>query len=288
MSNLLGYSYTDEMIDFIHDCRVAGLSYPEIAEQFNEQFADNIPRPKSPENLRVTYLKYQDMNYKKDPEIDVVKRLHRTKNTSSKNAKENRLLLNEITKYEDFVEVYRDIEARCPIKFHKKVKLRKPREFKSTIVAHISDTHIGVNIDEKVMDGFNRFNPEVAARRFALLFREIGEYKKHRRKTQDLVLVLNGDIIAGVIHDQEHVQLAATQLSQARRILIQGISYLASKFSNIRVICTTGNHDRYIHKSNKGRQSSAKWDSFGTNIYTSLRDAFKLAKYKNVQFEIPE
>jgi UDP-2,3-diacylglucosamine pyrophosphatase LpxH len=41
-----------------------------------------------------------------------------------------------------------------------------------------------------------------------------------------------------------------------------------------------------MHKENKGRQSSQKWDSFATMVSVSLKAALK--EYRNVSFEIPE
>ena len=284
---LLGYSFTDEMLQFIREHRANGFSWPELADAFNEKFQPATK--KSGDNLRKTASKYKHIEFSETHFIDNLKQTHRTKKTNSKTAKENRTILDNIVEMEDFLKEYAEIERKAPVTFHKQVKLKKPKVFGSTVISHISDTHIGVEICEKTMGGFNKFDAEIAARRFAKLFREIADYKKHRRKDQDLVLVINGDILAGIIHDQEWgVLRMASQMSLARRIFIQGISYVAAKFSKVTIHCTTGNHDRFIHKGNKGRQTSSKWDSFGTNLYTSLRDAFELADYKNVEFNIPE
>ena len=55
---LVGYSYTDEMIQYIVESREVGISFVDIANQFNEEFQDQIAKPKSAETIRGQYLRY--------------------------------------------------------------------------------------------------------------------------------------------------------------------------------------------------------------------------------------
>lgn len=190
---------------------------------------------------------------------------------------------------DEFLSVFKDVMATTPLQIHKPVKVKNKITAKSrTIVAHISDTHFGANIKASEMYGINEFNWEIAARRMALFAKQIVEYKPQYRKDTELLIAINGDIIAGVIHDQEwFCDLLAKQTAGTLKILIQFISYCAQHFDKIRVVATAGNHGRAMHKSSKQRGTTHKWDSYETMIYLGVREAIK-AKFPHIEFSIPE
>jgi hypothetical protein len=166
----------------------------------------------------------------------------------------------------------------------------KPKEFKKerAIVAHVSDTHFGANIDGDEMGGVNTFNWEVAARRMAYFGQQIAQYKPEYRANTELVVAINGDIIAGVIHNQEFfVDLLTTQFVGTLDILTQFLSYLAQHFKSIRVVCSPGNHGRAQHKASKDRGTTHKWDSYETMIFEALKMVVE-AKLPNVKMEVPK
>jgi hypothetical protein len=136
------------------------------------------------------------------------------------------------------------------------------------------------------MDGINEFNPTIAARRIAYYVKHVVGYKPHHREDSELVVVFNGDMLHGVIHgtDTANVLPASSQHVIALRIYAQALSFLSQSFSKVRVVCESGNHGRFIHKLNKGRQTEEKWDSFETILYTSLREKF--LNNKNIEFVI--
>jgi hypothetical protein len=100
-----------------------------------------------------------------------------------------------------------------------------------------------------------------------------------------LILGLNGDLGAGIIHNPEHLPPMTTQVSAIIHLLSQGISFLASKFKKVTVVCGPGNHLRFQHKTEKGRVSDKKWDGFHTITYVALK--YALQQHKNVVFDIP-
>ena len=279
-------AYSDKSIDYLRKLRESGLDWGEITDEWNDAFAE--PEGKKTLNaLRKSYRRYMDVDELSDDTL--IKNLQSTqtaKKRASKLAKENKVILESHIFEQNFLTELEAINKACPIKLHKIVKLKKKKKLTRTIVAHLSDTHIGVNIKRKEMGGINEFNPTVAARRFAFFFKTLSQYKLDHREDTDLVIVLNGDIFAGVIHGLEGGVLPmATQFGIGLRIFSEGISFIAQHFSKVKIVGLTGNHDRYMHKDNKGRQSDQKWDSFATNLYTSLDRVFK--DYKNVSFEIP-
>jgi hypothetical protein len=182
------------------------------------------------------------------------------------------------------------IVADMEFKLHKPLVKQKKSAKKAerTIIAHLSDTHYGCNIDKSEMGGLNEYNWQIAARRTALFFQQIVNYKPQHRDQTEVVLLVNGDIIAGMIHNQEwFVDLLTTQFAGTLNILCQGISYLAQNFKKVRVVMTPGNHGRSMHKADQGRGTTHKWDSYETQIFIAVRQVM-LAKCPNVEVDIPD
>lgn len=190
---------------------------------------------------------------------------------------------------DEFLDAFPNALKEAKLKLHKSYKPKSKSKVKTrTIVAHVSDTHFGANIDASEMHDINEFNWEIAARRMALFAEQIVQYKPQHRKDTELVIAVNGDIIAGMIHNQEWFSdLLTKQAAGTIKILTQFISYCAQYFDKVRVVMTTGNHGRAMHKSNKSRSTTHKWDSYETIIYLGVKSTLE-AKHKNVTCEIPE
>lgn len=277
-------SWTDKQIEYINKMRSeTDLMWDDITDLFNDKFDEN----RTKNAVRKSYKRFNDNDTSSDDTLlKNIKSNITAKKRATKLAKENKVILESHIFESDFLKELDAINKKCPIKLHKNVKLKKKKKHSRTIVAHLSDTHIGVNIKRKEMGGINEFNPTVAARRFAFFFKTLSQYKIDHRDETDLVIVLNGDIFAGVIHGLEGGVLPmSTQFSLGMRIFSEGISFISQYFSKVKIVGLTGNHDRYMHKDNKGRQSDQKWDSFATNLYVALDRIFK--DYKNITFDIP-
>jgi len=279
-------SYTDEQVDFIIDEKLKHESdWPSITKVFNEKFKTK----KTSDSIRKTYDRYKNIPYTQTHSLDNLKTTHRVKIKNAKLAKDNKLLLNESVFSEDLKVELENVIPHVDFKLHKPLKLKKKTtKSKRTLVGHLSDMHYGCNISIKELGGINEYNNTVAARRTAFFFKQLCDYKPQHRKDTDLVLIINGDIMAGVIHDQEHgVDLITKQFATTLSILSQGISYVAQNFSKVTIYCTTGNHDRVMHKMSKSRATTLKWDSYATMVYVSLKNKFDKS-YKNVNMIIPE
>lgn len=285
-SELIGYSYTDEQIEYIVSSRNDGVSFQDIADQFNSEFSSEILRDKSPETIRGQYEKYKNIDFGRDNHLKAIRSSHSTKKSNSKTAKENRLLLDYMESSEEFLDSFKDVVKDFKFSLHKPVKKGKSKKkIKRAIFGKLSDLHIQSQIDEDELGGINRYGNLEEARRLAFYMREIGNYKKDHREETELILPLNGDLGAGIIHDQESTPLITTQFSAIVHLLLQGITYAAGKYNKVRVVGTSGNHLRLMHKGNKGRQTAQKWDNYSTMIYIALKHALK--SYPNVTVEIP-
>ena len=190
-------------------------------------------------------------------------------------------------------EILKTIEEALkvnPIKMHPPVKKKTKQVNKKktrTILAHLSDTHYGANVNKNEVGGSNGYNWTIAARRTALFVDHIANYKPHYRQETDLILCINGDIIAGMIHDQEwFADLLTIQFTGALDILSQAVSYLANNFKSVTVECNTGNHGRAMHKSSTQRATTHKWDSYESMIFLALKKLVE-ATHKNVKVNVP-
>ena len=200
----------------------------------------------------------------------------------------NREIGTEVFLTEEMTNVIKSALKKHPPRIYKPKKQSMSRKKKKrTLVAHFSDLHYGCVVKPEEMGGTNKWDWKVASRRTALFVQQITDYKPHYRNDTDLVVCLNGDIIAGLIHNQEwFAEPLTTQFAGTVSILGQALSYLASQFNRVQVKCTPGNHGRSVHKQEKGRASTHKWDSYETIIYVALREA--LLSLKNISFDIPE
>lgn len=191
--------------------------------------------------------------------------------------------------YKAFLGGVTDLLKAQPLKFHKPATKRKPTKASDrTIVMKVSDTHFGANISAAELNYSNEYNWTIASRRLAMLCEQVSHYKEDRRATTDLVIQLNGDIIAGQIHNQEwFVDLLTDQFAGSLSILGQAITYLANQFKSVHVVCTPGNHGRNVGKADHGRATTHKWDSYEGMIYIALRELITRTT-PNVRFTIPE
>jgi len=275
-------TYTDEQMRFIVGQIDLGLKYPEIAETFNERFNSN----KTPEALRKAYNRYGDFDFSQDEFIANIRSAHNARKSKGRIAKENRAILDHLDTKEEFLEQLEHILAVNPPQVHKPIKLKKStKKIERTVFAHLSDTHFHSMIEDEEMGGLNKYGATEEARRLAYFFTQVADFKKQHRDATELVLALNGDLTQGIIHDQESTPVMTTQFSAAIHLLSQGISFLGHHYDKIRVVCTPGNHGRFIHKGNKGRQTKQKWDGFDTMLHVSLKHILK--DHNNIEFEIP-
>lgn len=282
-----------------------------MSKELNQKFADSMKKISEklgiPENeinksqfLANDERGFSEWDLRKLGGFNNLKKLHFIPESNLEAKYGSKLVTNHVNKVEkaygqalffekELYNAVKDCLKENPITLHPPVKLAKTqKQSERTLVAAISDTHFGSNISKEELSGLNEYNWTIASRRLALFVDQIVNYKPDYRNKTDLVIQLNGDIIAGQIHNQEwFVDLLTTQFSGTINILAQAITYLALHFPKIRVICTPGNHGRNVGKADKGRATTHKWDSYENMIYVSLKEILA-QKHKNVEFTIPE
>jgi hypothetical protein len=156
---------------------------------------------------------------------------------------------------------------------------------KRSLVTLWTDHHYGTNINKQEMGDLNEFNWVIGARRLGMLCEQIASYKIERRNLhEELVIMMAGDNIGGIIHNQEgpDYDLVTHQVNGTFYYFWQAINYLKPLFPKIRVLCQPGNHGRMQHKRSTNRAIAQKYDSFENIIFYSLSAVFA----KDPQVEI--
>ena len=170
-----------------------------------------------------------------------------------------------------------------------KVKKASKKKEKREIVAMLNDVHFGVNIAPEEVGGVNKFGWVEASRRVALYIKQVCEYKSDKRgETDKLHLILNGDLLQGLIHDltARTAELLIYQVNGAVFILGHAIAHLAANYKEVVVHGVSGNHDDAVHRREGGRVLSHKYDSYSNMVYFALSAMFK--DQKNVSFSFPK
>lgn len=175
----------------------------------------------------------------------------------------------------------------------RKVQIYKPKTSKIKerryVVGMLNDTHYGLSVNAEEVGETNRFSWVEACRRTALFTKQAIEYKANKRdETEVFHLVLNGDIVSGVIHDltARTSELLIHQVNGALHILTHVVENLAANYKNVVIHGVSGNHDDAIHRREGGRVLSHKYDSYANMIYYALSAAFR--ETPNVSFSFPK
>lgn len=147
-----------------------------------------------------------------------------------------------------------------------------------SVVVALTDLHFGTNVDKAELGGKNEFNWTIGARRFGFIMEQLATYKMELRELHsEVVLLLGGDLIGGIIHNQEGTDydVITYQVNGALNYFIQAFEHLKAFYPKVRVVCQPGNHGRMMHKMSKDRALSQKYDSFENIIFYALSRYFK-------------
>jgi len=158
-----------------------------------------------------------------------------------------------------------------------------------SVVIALTDLHFGTNVDAAELGGKNEFNWNVGARRFGFIMEQLQTYKMELRHLhEEVVLLLGGDLIGGIIHNQEgpDYDLITFQVNGALSYFIQAFEHLKAFYPKVRVVCQPGNHGRMMHKQSKDRALSQKYDSYENIIFFALSKYF--SKDPKVEIVVPK
>jgi hypothetical protein len=151
------------------------------------------------------------------------------------------------------------------------------------IVLMLNDTHYGLLVHADEINDVNSFGWTQACRRTAMMLKETLNYKVHNRTQVSKVhLVLNGDLIQGIIHglQMDQMEKSIHQVNGAIHILTYLITGLAQEFKEVQVHGLCGNHEDSPHKRDHGKRvNSEKYDSYANIIFYALSTAFRNSEH---------
>lgn len=208
-----------------------------------------------------------------------------------KKQKDSAAYINKLEKeLADKQSLEKDIQAAIikkiqPVKVKSYVSKKKKTKELRHVVAMLNDTHIGLKVDPKEVDNLNKFNFEIASRRIGFFIDEVCNYKLEKRDEVDEIhLLLNGDLIAGIIHglQGDDLNLLTHQFNGAVHIFTNAVSNLAKSYKHVKVYFSTGNHGDSPHRREGGRVLSQIYDSIEGQIFYAVSAAHK--DTSNVEF----
>jgi len=198
-----------------------------------------------------------------------------------KNRTKNDLLIDTLQKYV------------TPMKPTKPFPIRKPSEgprgkSAQSMVAPLTDTHVGDLVSPEQMVGLNEYDIELFSRRiwgWSNQVLNLAEYRRNICDIKELVVPMLGDMISGDIHEElarTNVDNCMMQMMYGAKVISQALMFLAPHFDEIRVPCVVGNHGRMTRKI-PSKDRFMDWDYMMYQwIATFCKDQ------KNIKFEIPK
>ncbi len=156
-----------------------------------------------------------------------------------------------------------------------------------TIVAPLSDTHIGEFIDIKQMAGLNAYDFDIFNNRlygWATQLITLIELRRNAVPISELVVPMLGDMISGDIHEElsnTNLTNCMMQMIRGANLIAQALMFIAPHFESIRVPCVVGNHGRMTRKPPM-KDKYMDWDYL---MYQWIAALCK--KQSNIEFHIP-
>lgn len=172
-----------------------------------------------------------------------------------------------------------EMQVNAIEKLNKNHRTHKIRAYKSkgvdeaTVIACLSDVHIGELVRPEQVQGLNQYNMEIARQRMDEFFSKIVKLTEKERQDveiRELILFLGGDIIDGALHLDtimaNDVSEPMMQAVAAQNWIESGLLHLESHFDKITIVCKDGNHGRVTHRiHHASRQgNSLEWFMFHT------------------------
>ena len=281
--------------------KLAGWSWTAIATWMQEKYAF--------EAHRTTYQKWYDRevslreglsrdeiedtptDFSPDAHAKLIKNIEKYKGeakywkkvaeTSLKQEAKKELLIDAVKK---FTPSYKSVQ---------KYKIRKPKgkvraASAQSMIAPLSDTHIGDNVEADEMVGLNSYNIDIFNKRlygWATQVLTLAELRRNSVEIDELVIPMLGDMISGDIH----MELALTnndhnmgQMIRGANLIAQALMFLAPHFDKVRVPCVVGNHGRMTRKPPM-KNKYMDWDYM---LYQWV--SVFCRNQKNIEFHIPK
>lgn len=175
----------------------------------------------------------------------------------SENSKQVRALMRENKRLRQVINVAHAVRTRR-VKVEAPKRLLAPGKRRGTACAMASDWHVDELVNPRKVGGLNRYNPAIAdfraMRFFAAIEHMITTYERTIWSIRDLVLILNGDLFSGWIHEELMANTAMSPIQATlfvESLISRGLKFLAERLPQVKihVVCQIGNHGRVSDKT---------------------------------------
>lgn len=147
-----------------------------------------------------------------------------------------------------------------------------------TVVAQMTDWHLGEVVQPDEVLFLNAYNEQIAYQRAKLWFEKVISVPRayvNGVKLEGLIIPATGDLFTGEIHDEltesNYERILQTVLN-AQEPILAGMELLEREYTNVEVDAVVGNHGRMALKSVfKGRV----YDNFEWLFWSIIRDRLK-------------
>mgnify|MGYP003114677298 CR=1 FL=1 len=186
------------------------------------------------------------------------------------------------------IQEYTKAFPSVPLRQSENTKNNPFGEKSQTMVAPLSDTHIGEHVFKDQMGGLNEYNFEIFNKRMYGWVNEILKHASYRRQAvpvDELIIPMLGDMISGDIHEElarSNMANCMEQMIRGASIIGQALMYLAPHFTKIKVPCVVGNHGRMTRKPPM-KDKYMDWDYM---LYQWMASFCR--NQENIEFHIPK
>ena len=199
--------------------------------------------------------------------------------------------IKNTAKKEIIVETIHEYAAAfpaVPLVSYKASKVGYKGTNSQTVVAPLSDTHIGESVNAEQMNHLNSYNLDIFNKRlwgWATQLLNLINYRRNIAPVDNLIVPMLGDMISGDIHDElakSNVANCMEQMIRGASLISQALLYLAPHFDSIKVPCVVGNHGRMTRKPPM-KDKYMDWDFM---LYQWVAAFCK--NQTNISFDIPK
>jgi hypothetical protein len=153
-----------------------------------------------------------------------------------------------------------------------------------TLNVLLSDLHFGTDLlpDEHLL----AYSNKEEARRLAKVLVNVLDYKTDKRDETTLQVLLNGDLLAGLLgHDDRANAELTVQMMRAAHLLTQFLAHCCAHFRRVVVRVQYGNHGRNLLR-HMSRQDNRKFENF--ELLTVMMVTGPLRGMENLTWDIPK
>ncbi len=158
-----------------------------------------------------------------------------------------------------------------------------------TVVVHLSDLHNGEVVDADVIGIGDGFDADILRQRLGRWIKKVLlmiDIWRTGREIPRLVVLLDGDMISGIIHDELEITNdlnIVEQTSETAMLVASAIAQISAYFpGGVHVSCTVGNHGRTKQKKEM-KEPQVSWDAVCYQMMAQF-----LVGYDHITFDIPK